>query len=62
MKEKIKVVIENLSDEDNIDSDEDDFCLYDEAGHLVEGGFDTVEEAEEWAKENDLVVVSSFNI
>jgi predicted transcriptional regulator len=62
MKEKIKVVIENLADEDAIDSNEDDFCLYNEAGHLVEGGFDTEDEAEDWATENDFIVVTTFNL
>jgi hypothetical protein len=62
MKEKVKVVIENLADEDNIDSNEDDFCLYNEAGHLVDGGFDTIEEAEKWAEENGFIVVTTFNI
>lgn len=49
----MRVVIEQMGD--NL------FHLYDSAGSMVEGDFDTYEEAEQWAKDNDYLVVSSFN-
>lgn len=55
-----------MEQEDNrviIEQMEDDlYHLYDVDGCSVENDFDTYEEAEEWAKDNDYVVVHAFYI
>lgn len=37
------------------------FNLYNDAGQCIESDFDSYEEADQWAKDNNYVVVDSFN-
>lgn len=37
------------------------YSLYDSAGHMIEADFDSYEDAEEWAEDNDYIVVETFN-
>lgn len=52
----IRVVIEQM------DMDGEFFHIYDESGQAIEVDFLTYEEAETWAKDNNYIVVSTFNI
>lgn len=50
---KIKVVIEQMGM---------DFCIYDEAGHMLEGDFRSYKAAESYANDMEWKVVSNFYI
>ncbi len=54
MKEDNRVIIEQMEDEL--------FHLYDESGSLIEGDFDTWDEANQWAIDNDKEIVELFNL
>lgn len=44
-----------------IEQTEDDFCIYDETGHLVEDNFPDYENAKIWASENDYEVAQQIS-
>jgi len=51
--DKIEVVIEELNNK---------FSIFDESGQCIEFDFDSYEEAEMWATDNNYNIIHSFNI